>query len=218
MNVIIALRDDLFARMLSLEFAERGFTPIMVHAKNEMAAVQGSAHLALVDVSYLEEGPLPPFSFESVILGYADQLARIPSAELTRHYAITRPFVIDDFFATLFDTEERSRRITFHIPKKKSPSEFLALDEQSRSAYFKGKKIPLTKKEFSLLSLLYESRGTPVPRERAMQCVFGEAGEGTNVVDVYINYLRAKIDHPFGVRLILTVRGKGYLIPSEENP
>lgn len=63
-----------------------------------------------------------------------------------------------------------------------------------------------------MLDLLYENRGVPVSREEALSLVFDEAGGGTNVVDVYVNYLRAKIDHPFGVRLITTVRGKGYMI------
>ncbi len=217
MNVIIAVKNDLFARMLTLEFTERGFSPIVVRAKNEMEEAQKTAHLALVDAAYLTDGPLPPFSFETVVLGYADELARIPASELTRYYALTRPFVINEFFETFFEQEEKGKGLSFHIPKKKSPAEFLALDEKNRAVYFKGKKVSLTKKEYALLDLLYQSRGTPVSRETAMRCVFGEASDGTNVVDVYINYLRAKLDHPFGVRLIRTVRGKGYLIPSGEN-
>ena len=217
MNVMIAVKNELFARMLSLEFTERGFTPSVVRTKNEMELALRTAHLALIDAAYLSEGPLPRFPFETVVLGYADELARIPIEELTRYYALTRPFAIDEFFDSIFEPDDKTRRLTLHIPKKKSPAEFLALDEKNRAVYFKGKKVELTKKEFALIALLYANRGTPVSRTEAMQCVFGESGEGTNVVDVYINYLRTKIDHPFGVRLIRTVRGKGYMIPSEEN-
>lgn len=212
MNVLIAMKDEVFARMLSLEFSERGFLPMTACAKNEMPDLLKSAHLALVDAAFLAEGPMPPFSFETVVLGYAEELSALPTAELTKYYTITRPFVIEDFFETFFEPDEKSHKMAFHIPKKKSPAEFLALDKENRTVYFKGKKVELTKKEFALLDLLYENRGVPVSREEAQALVFGEAGGGTNVVDVYVNYLRAKIDHPFGVRLITTVRGKGYII------
>ena len=212
MNVLIATADERFARMLALEFSERGFSPMTARAKNEMPDLLKSAHLALVDAAFLSEGPLPPFAFETIIFGYPEQLSALTNAELTKYYSITRPFLIKEFFETFFEPDEKSHKTAFHLPKKKSPSEFLALDKENRIAYFKGKKVELTKKEFAMLDLLYENRGVPVSREEALSLVFDEAGGGTNVVDVYVNYLRAKIDHPFGVRLITTVRGKGYMI------
>ncbi len=212
MNVLIATKDDVFSRMLFLEFSERGFTPMIARAKNEMPDLLKSAHLALVDASFLADGTLPAFPFETLILGYPEELSALPTAELTKYYTVTRPFVIEEFFQTFFGGDEKSHKIAFHLPKKKSPSEFLALDKENRTVYFKGQKVELTKKEFSLLDLLYENRGVPVSREDAQALVFGETAGATNVVDVYVNYLRAKIDHPFGVRLITTVRGKGYMI------
>ena len=98
------------------------------------------------------------------------------------------------------------------LRKRKSPSESLALDRNTHSAYYKGEKITLTQKEFSLLALLFENRGTPISREDALAKIFSDAGTSTNVVDVYVNYLRTKIDHKFGVRMIATVRGCGYMI------
>ncbi len=211
MNVLIAMSDGVFARMLALEFSERGMTPFIATAKAEMPDLLKIAHLALVDAEFLREGPLPPFSFETVIFGYPETLASLTTAELTKYYTITRPFVIEDFFDTFFEADS-PRGLSFHIPKKKSPTEFLALDKESHTVYFKGEKVELTKKEFALLDLLYENRGLPVSREEATELVFSDSGGGTNVVDVYVNYLRSKIDHPFGVRLITTVRGKGYMI------
>ena len=212
MNVLIATEDDVFSRMLSLEFFERGFVPMIARAKKEMPDLLKIAHLALVDAAFLSDGPLPSFPFETLILGYPEELSRLPTAELTKYHTVTRPFVIEEFFQTFFERDEKSHKIAFHLPKKKCPSEFLALDKENRTAYFKGQKVELTKKEFLLLDLLYENRGVPVSREEAQTLVFGEATGATNVVDVYVNYLRAKIDHPFGVRLIATVRGKGYMI------
>ncbi len=212
MNVLIATSDAVYARMLALEFSERGMTPMIASAKNEISDCLKTAHLALIDAEFLTDGPLPPFSFETVIFGYSEVLSALPTAELTKYYTLMRPFVIEEFFETFFESNGPSQKITFHIPKKKSPAEFLALDKENRTVYFKGEKVELTKKEFALLDLLYENSGVPVSREEATELVFGDSGGGTNVVDVYVNYLRAKIDHPFGVRLITTVRGKGYMI------
>ena len=96
--------------------------------------------------------------------------------------------------------------------KRKNPAQYIALDETQRAAYYKGEKIELTGREFELLRLLLDNRGKPVSRKDALSRVFGETGEDTNVVDVYINYLRSKIDNRFRIRLISTVRGCGYMI------
>ena len=55
MNVLIATMDEVFARMLSLEFSERGFVPLIARAKNEMPDLLKSAHLALVDAAFKVE-------------------------------------------------------------------------------------------------------------------------------------------------------------------
>ncbi len=209
MNVLIITEDLVFARMLALEFAERGMTPIMAHDEEGIREGMRSAHLALCDAEFLVTERLPSFSFETVIFGHPEALTRIPTAKLTKYYTLTRPFLIEEFFETFFEPTA-SRGLSFHIPKRKSPIEFLALDKKNRLVYFKGEKVALTKKEFALFDLLYENRGVVVSREEAAELVFGEEALRGNVVDVYVNYLRAKLDHPFGVRLITTVRGKGY--------
>ena len=134
------------------------------------------------------------------------------SQELAKYYTLLRPFAIEDFFSNLFVPEDEHGSIHVRVPKRKSPSESLALEQNTHSAYYKGEKISLTQKEFSLLALLFENRGTPISREEALETVFKDAGTNTNVVDVYVNYLRSKIDHKFGIRMISTVRGCGYMI------
>ena len=64
----------------------------------------------------------------------------------------------------------------------------------------------------TLLRLLLENKGKPVSRAEALERVFEDSENDTNVVDVYINYLRTKIDNRFRIRLISTVRGCGYMI------
>ena len=91
------------------------------------------------------------------------------------------------------------------------PSELLSIDSENSRASFKDVRLDLTRREYELLACLYASRGVPVSRSELIRRVWRYDFEGnTNVVDVYIRYLREKIDIPFGVKLIETVRGAGY--------
>ena len=212
MNVLIATKDLIFCRMLTLEFAEKGFSILTAQTYEETVEAIPSVRLALIDAKFISEGPLPKCTYDIILFGHAEDFDQIPTQELTKYYTLLRPFSIEDFFSNLFVPEDESGSIHVRVPKKKSPSESLALDATTHAAFYKGEKISLTQKEFALLALLFENRGSPISREEALSTVFGDAGSSTNVVDVYINYLRAKIDHKFGVRMISTVRGCGYMI------
>ncbi|MBR6744565.1 MAG: response regulator transcription factor [Clostridia bacterium] len=212
MTVLIATKDSVFCRMLTLEFSDKGFSVLRAQTTAEMEEAIPLSRLALVDADFLAEGTLPQFPYDIILFGYAETFDRIPTQELTKYYSVVRPFAIEDFFANLLVPEDENGAIRLRVPKRKSPSESLALDVNAHAAYYKGEKISLTQKEFALLSLLFENRGTPISREEAHRAIFSDAGAGTNVVDVYVNYLRAKIDHRFGVRMISTVRGCGYTI------
>ncbi len=211
MKVLIAAKDAVFARMLALEFEERNISVLYAQTEDEIAEALAHAHMAIIDARFPMEFSLPKFPYDIILFGYPEELAKIPTQELTKYYTVTRPIDIEEFFHTLLTPEEQ-RPLSIRVPKRKSPVEALALDSGAHAAYYKGEKISLTQKEFALLSLLYENRGTPVARERALTAVFGDTETKTNVVDVYINYLRAKIDHRFDVRMIATVRGLGYMI------
>lgn len=212
MTVLIATKDTVFCRMLTLEFTEKGFSVLSAQTHGETADALSGAQLALIDADFITEAPLPKYPYDIILFGYAEAFDRIPTQELTKYYTLLRPFAIEDFFASLFVPENETGAIHVRVPKRKSPSESLALDPNTHAAYYKGEKITLTQKEFALLALLFEKRGTPISREEALATVFNDAGAATNVVDVYVNYLRAKIDHKFGIRMISTVRGCGYMI------
>ena len=73
--------------------------------------------------------------------------------------------------------------------------------------------VELTKKEYALLEFLMKNKRAVLSREQILQQVWGYDYVGdTNIVDVYIRYLRAKIDDRFGEKYIHTVRGIGYVI------
>ncbi len=82
----------------------------------------------------------------------------------------------------------------------------------------RGKKeIKLTLQEFKLLQLLMENKNKVIARSLILDAVWGiNYDSNTNVVDVYISYLRNKIDADFENKLIQTVKGRGYLIRTQE--
>ena len=92
----------------------------------------------------------------------------------------------------------------------------LVLDDRRHQVRYAGHEITLTNREFLMLKTLLENKDIVLSRDVLLNkvCGYDYAGE-TNVVDVYIRYLRSKIDDVFGVKMIRTVRGVGYVIQSE---
>jgi len=76
--------------------------------------------------------------------------------------------------------------------------------------------VDLTKREFDLLHYLLKNKGVVLSRDALLENVWDyEFDGGTNAVDVYVRFLRGKIDDVFGFKLIHTVRGVGYVIKDE---
>ena len=90
------------------------------------------------------------------------------------------------------------------------------MDVERHQVTVKGQEVELTKKEFDLLRHLLENKGRVLTREALLDSVWGFDFVGeTNSVDVYIRFLRSKIDEAFDIKLIHTVRGVGYVIREE---
>ena len=79
-----------------------------------------------------------------------------------------------------------------------------------------GQEIVLTNREFLMLKTLLENRDIVLSRDTLLErvCGYDYMGE-TNIVDVYVRHLRAKIDEVYGVKMLQTIRGVGYVIRSE---
>lgn len=96
--------------------------------------------------------------------------------------------------------------------------EDLEINSKTKSVHRNGDQIILTHKEFKLLYYLAKNAGTIVSRNQILDNVWDISFEmNTNVVDVYINYLRKKIDKPYSTKLIQTIKGFGYLIATEND-
>ena len=130
----------------------------------------------------------------------------------------------DDFVGMPFSFAELAARVRALLRRSHNPAVLvltvndLNLDRIERRVRRGGKEIPLTAKEFSLLEYLMLNAGRRVTRAMIIEHVWDLSFDtSTNVVDVYINYLRRKIDDGFEKKLIRTVRGVGYELSSRED-
>ena len=124
---------------------------------------------------------------------------------------VTKPFEIEELLARIRACLRKSaRRETASHALTVGP---LALDPDRHTVTCQGQPVELTHREFDLLRILMENRGIVLSRNTLIERVWGYDYIGeTNVVDVYIRYLRGKIDDAFGLKLIQTVRGVGYVL------
>ena len=126
----------------------------------------------------------------------------------------------DDYITKPFEIEELLARIRAALRRHGGAqpcaaaltSGPLALDPARHEVRYGDVPVQLTLREFELLQALMENRSIVLSREKLLDMVWGYEYVGeTNVVDVYIRYLRAKLDDAFGVKYIHTVRGVGYV-------
>lgn len=125
----------------------------------------------------------------------------------------------DDYLIKPFAFEELLARIRVIIRKSTGNSNNeievgdLILDTKNKTAVRAGQEIALTAKEYDLLEYLMMNKGIVLSRDKIENHIWNfDYSGGTNVIDVYIWYLRKKIDGPFEKKLIHTIRGKGYVI------
>jgi two-component system copper resistance phosphate regulon response regulator CusR len=129
----------------------------------------------------------------------------------------------DDYLTKPFSFSELAARIRALLRRGKRPAEAvlrvadLELHRVERAVTRAGRRIALTPKEFALLEYLLRNAGRSVTRAMIIEHVWNLSFDTmTNVVDVYINYLRKKVDEGFDRKLIRTVRGVGYQVGGEE--
>ena len=226
-KILIVEDEEKLARFVELELQYEGYE--VEKAYDGRAGIDmvkaSSFDLVLLDIM------LPGLNGIEV-LRRIRQTSDIPVILLTARDAVVDKVTgldsgADDYITKPFAIEELLARIRALLRKKEPGSQAqtkdimvykeLSLDTKKREVHVKGTVVPLTKKEFDLLELLMENRNIVLSRETILDKIWGyDFSGGTNAVDVYIRYLRAKLEEPFGVKIFCTVRGVGYAIKDED--
>ena len=146
-----------------------------------------------------------------VLTGRQDVEARIRCLDLGADDLMLKPFSLHELRARCRALLRRKREAKLMLRVGD-----LELDRLDRTAHRAGQLISLTNKEFALMEHLLLHRGQCVSRVELLDAVWNmEPAQTTNIVDVYVNYLRRKLKDPPPGLLLRTVRGQGYVVPSE---
>lgn len=221
-RILIVEDEEKLARMLELELTYEGYQVEKAFDGRtglEKAQTDG-VDLVLLDImlpglsglEVLRRLRRERVDLPVILLTARDNVAdKVAGLDAGANDYVTKPFAIEELLARIRANLRRNES------KGKSASRWTAgevtLDGDSRSVTVKGEPVELTRREFDLLRCLLEHRGKVLSRSSLLNMVWGYdyAGE-TNTVDVYIRFLRSKIDEVYGLRLIETVRGVGYVI------
>lgn len=222
---ILVIEDEVkISRFLELELKYEGYIVEQAYDGREglEKALNGNFQLIILDVM------LPSLNGMEV-LRRLRQSSEIPVIMLTAKDQITDKVMgldigADDYMTKPFAIEELLARIRVALKRHSNIQEKtnlmqvdkLTLDLDTYTVTFEGENIELTKREFDLLKYLIENENIVLTRDKILEKVWGYDYIGdTNVVDVYIRYLRTKIDEKFNQKFIHTVRGVGYLLKHE---
>ena len=152
--------------------------------------------------------------------GYSGPILMLTARDTTADTIAGLDSGADDYVVKPFAVEELLARIRSQIrrssgqPQSRIDVDDLSLDANSRVVTRQGKEIELSAKEYALLEFLLRHRGHIISRQQILDHVWGaDIDPFSNIVEVYVGYIRAKIDKPFNARpLLRTIKGMGYRI------
>ena len=224
-RILIVEDEEKLNRMIELELKYEGYeTGKALDGRTGLdMALSGGYDLVLLDIM------LPGLNGLEVLRRIRKENERLPVILLTARDTtmdkvsgldsgaddyVTKPFAIEELL-TRIRTALRKHAKAAAAPAEENAYtvQDVRLEKDARRVLVNGAEVKLTRKEFDLLECLMEHRGKVMDRSSLLEQVWGYdfAGE-TNSVDVVVRFLRSKIDEPYGLTLIETVRGVGYVI------
>lgn len=226
-EILIVEDEERIARVLQLELQHEGYR--VRHAYDGNAALElilsEPWDLVLLDImlpgmdglQVLQRARQADLQVPILLLSARDAIPdKVSGLDLGANDYITKPFAIEELLA-------RMRNLLRFIHFQAESSDLLRIDDltihrKTRKVIRNNKSIDLTPREFDLLLYLIEHKEQVVTREQILSDVWGYEFIGdTNVTDVYIRYLRRKVDKGFGNKLIETCRGVGYRITESKS-
>ncbi len=225
-KILIIEDEEKIARFLELELTHEGYEVVKSGDGREglELALAGDYQMILLDIM------LPGLNGLEVIRRLR-KTSDVPVIMLTARDAVMDKVSgldmgADDYVTKPFAIEELLARIRVTLRKKQAAHTAaehsllscgkLILDSSAHTVTYDGNPIDLTRREFTMLETMLINKNIVLTRDTFIEKVWGYDYVGeTNVVDVYIRYLRGKIDEVYDVNIIKTVRGVGYVIKDD---
>ena len=220
-RILLVEDEEKLARMVELELNYEGYQVEKAFDGRTglELALSGRFDLVLLDIM------LPALSGMEVLRRLRRE-SQVPVIMLTARDTVMDKVSgldmgADDYVTKPFATEELLARIRAALRKRPAPAQPdsrltagpLVMDPDRHLVTVDGQNVALTRREFDLLRCLLEHKEKVLSREELLEQVWGFDFMGeTNTVDVYIRFLRTKLDEAFHIKLIHTVRGVGYVI------
>lgn len=223
MRILVVEDERKVAALVQVGLTERGFAADVCHdGDTAMRLITSETFDAVVlDIMIPGRDGLSVLrklraenNFVPIVLltARADVSERVEGLELGADDYLAKPFSMTELIARLKAVLRRRSGIGLSIQTYADLSVNISTREVRRGAT----RIELTAKEFALLECLLRTPGKPLTRVEISQSVWGHQFDaGTNFVDVAVQRLRRKLDDPFPVKLIQTVRGMGYAIEAD---
>ena len=223
---ILLVEDEAkLARVIELELGYEGYDVTKTDNGRDGVgrALDGSYDLILLDIMLPELNGMEVLrrirrasSVPVIMLTARDAVSdKVSGLDLGADDYVTKPFAIEELLARIRAALRKTDKSLNSEPDTLSACG-VALDPRRHTVTYGEREIDLTKREFDLLEYLLRNKGIVVSREKLLEDVWDlDFDGGTNAVDVYIRFLRAKIDDTFKIKLIHTVRGVGYVIRDE---
>jgi len=221
---ILIVEDDLkIARVIALQLEYAGY--ITTHLSNGKEAVtyarKHDCDLILMDIMMPELNGLDACKMIKaykphqgiILLTAKDDLDDIiKGLDSGADDYVTKPFIFDELLARIRANIRKYEHLGTS-QKELITFEELSINETTYEVFRQNQLIELSKTEFDLLRYLVFNQGIVLTRDQILSHVWGQDYEGApNIVDVYIKYLRDKIDRSYDRAFIHTVRGRGYVI------
>ncbi len=221
-RILVVEDDQPLSRFLSRTLrAEQYETELAHDGQAALEMLQPATDLLILDIN------LPGMDGFSVLRALRPRFPKLPVLVLTARSrtedtvaafdsgaddCLVKPFSYHELLARV---RALLRRNTGILPRSTQVADLVLYREEHRVERGE-RKLELTPREFALLEFLMREPGTPVSRAVLMQEVWGVAFDpSTNVVDVYMKYIRDKVDREGEAKLIRTVRGVGYVVGQE---
>lgn len=222
-KILLIEDEEKLARFVELELSYEGYlvTKAFDGRSGLNLAETGEFDLVLLDIMLPELSGMEVLrrirrksSIPVIMLTARDSIEdKVAGLDRGADDYLTKPFAIEELLARI-RTALRKNHVSMESQVLSSWG--VQLDVARRSVTVNGTPVDLTKREFDLLHYLLKNKGIVLSRDTLMDNVWDYDFDGeTNAVDVYIRFLRSKIDDTFHVKLIHTVRGVGYVIKDE---